>query len=154
MLQRYKIKGRTRQCPPVYLPPCLLFFVITLHSQVQMLAHLVEEIGAALALASLDVRISVVKALRIDLHTEDTSEKSGQFVHGRFPVVDTLHLVQGVYQLDQLDGRTRPTPVACGARIAVMVQYIQLGVDIPDDDMQEANPGTVLRCVLFRDGFA
>lgn len=42
----------------------------------------------------------VVKALRIELYTEYSTEKSGQFVHGCFSVVDTLHLVQGVYQLD------------------------------------------------------
>ena len=59
-----------------------------------------REIGAAFAFATFNICISVVKTSRIETNTEYSTEKSGQFVHGCFSVVDTLHLVQGVYQLD------------------------------------------------------
>ena len=64
--------------------------------------------GTAIALTPFDVGISVIKISRIETNAEQLAEESGQFVHGYLPVVDTFHLVQGVYQLDQFDNGSRP----------------------------------------------
>lgn len=111
--------------------------------------------GTAIALTPFDVGISVIKISRIETNAEQLAEESGQFVHGYLPVVDTFHLVQGVYQLDQFDNSSCPTPFVRmrfqRISISVAIQYLQLRVDISDDDMQETNLSTTLRRFLFRD---
>lgn len=114
-----------------------------------------REIGTALALAPFDVGISVIKTSRIETNAEPLAEESGQFVHGYLPVVDTFHLVQGVYQLDYFDHSSRPTSFTDmrfrWISIAVTIQNFQLRVNISDDDMQETNLSITLRRFLFRD---
>ena len=135
--------------------PLPFFFIVALHPQVQTLAQLVEKIGTALALAPFDVGISVIETSRIETNTEQLAEESGQFVHGYLSVVNTFHLVQGVYQLDYFDYSSRPTSFTNmrfrRISISVAIQYLQLRVDISDDDMQETNLSTTLRRFLFRD---
>lgn len=132
-----------------------VLFIVALHPQVQTLAQLVEKIGTALALAPFDVGISVIKTSRIETNAEPLAEESGQFVHGYLPVVDTFHLVQGVYQLDYFDHSSRPTSFTDmrfrWISIAVTIQNFQLRVNISDDDMQETNLSITLRRFLFRD---
>lgn len=84
-------------------------------SAVQMFVQLVEKIGTAITLTAFNVGISVVKTSRIEANTEQLAKESGQFVHGYPPVVDTFHLVQGIYQLDQFDDSYRPTSFVCKA---------------------------------------
>ena len=85
----------------------LLLFV-ALHPQVQPLAHLVEEVGAAVVLAAFHVRIGVIAMTLLDFQSERRIEKSDQLVNRRFALVDAMQLLQPVNQLDQLHDRSRP----------------------------------------------
>ena len=82
----------------VRLPPRPFFLLIALHEQVQPLTQLVEEIGAALALAAFDVRIGVIAMAVLYFQPEYLTEKRSQLLDVVLSVVDTA----------ELDETTRP----------------------------------------------
>ena len=92
----------------VRLPPRPFFLLIALHAQVQPLTQLVEEIGAALALAAFDVRIGVIAMAVLYFQPEYLTEKRSQLLDVVLSVVDTADLVERIDDLHQLDETTRP----------------------------------------------
>ena len=91
----------------VRLPPRPFFLLIALHAQVQPLTQLVEEIGAALALAAFDVRIGVIAMAVLYFQPEYLTEKRSQLLDVVLSVVDTADLVERIDDLHQLDETTR-----------------------------------------------
>ena len=92
----------------VRLPPRPFFLLIALHAQVQPLTQLVEEIGAALALAAFDVRIGVIAMAVLYFQPEYLTEKRSQLLDVVLSVVDTADLVERIDDLHPLDETTRP----------------------------------------------
>ena len=73
------------------------FLVITLHTQVQTLAHFINEIGSAVALAVFDVGISVINHGLFHFDAEQFSHLNGEFVYRYFTVVDATHRLPSVH---------------------------------------------------------
>ena len=103
----------------VRLPPRPFFLLIALHAQVQPLTQLVEEIGAALALAAFDVRIGVIAMAVLYFQPEYLTEKRSQLLDVVLSVVDTADLVKSIDYFDQFNKATRPTERTCRLRISL-----------------------------------
>ena len=87
---------------------------IHIHPSVEFLLHLVKEIGTAVVLAQLDVRIDMITVLCF--HSEQRIEESGQFTYGHFPAIDAAHFNHTVQHFDKVGGFACPSQGIFGLR--------------------------------------
>ena len=109
----------------VRLPPRPFFLLIALHAQVQPLTQLVEEIGAALALAAFDVRIGVIamavlnfgflrrqrRRLGLEVSNHPTHERQGfadRNCMGRFRLVNLVQTAQFRFDIGEREDKVMP----------------------------------------------